>query len=83
MPPQKMRDRLHVLGNLTVYPQRINSEMSNHKFGKKLEILQDPDNKIPLLQINATKFLGCKKWTYKEIDDRTRDLVSDFLKAYK
>ena len=83
VPPQKMRDRLHVLGNLTVYPQRINSEMSNHKFGKKLEILQDPDNKIPLLQINATKFLGCKKWTHKEIDDRTRDLVSDFLKAYK
>ncbi len=80
--PQKMNDRLHVLGNLTIYPERVNSEMGNKTFEKKVEILAKPDKQIPLLQLNS-KFISARRWTHNEIDDRTRDLVKDFLRAYK
>jgi hypothetical protein len=81
--PQKMNDRLHVLGNLTVYPERVNKEMGNKRFGEKVNILTEPEKRIPLLQINATNFLRVKRWTPTDVDTRTKDLVDTFLKAYK
>ncbi len=81
--PQKMNDRLHVLGNLTVYPERVNKEMGNKRFGEKVKILTEPEKRIPLLQINATNFLRVKRWTPTDVDTRTKDLVDTFLKAYK
>lgn len=82
VPPAKMTDRLHVLGNLTIYPNRVNTELSNHKFAKKVEILTDSEHRCPKLNINS-KFISAYKWRPKEIDDRTKELVETFLKAYK
>jgi hypothetical protein len=82
VPRDKMHERLDVLGNLTIYPDRVNKELSNHPFAEKVEILLKPEKRIPLLQLNS-KFISARRWTHNDIDDRTRDLVNTFLKAYK
>jgi hypothetical protein len=82
VPPAQMNNRLHVLGNLTIYPSRVNTDLSNHPFAKKVAILTDSEHKCPKLNLNL-KFINSNKWRPKEIDDRTGELLENFLKAYK
>lgn len=68
---------LHRLGNLTLASKPDNSKMSNKPFDYKKEILEDTSH----LTINK-EILKTEKWTIKEIDNRTNDLIKQIIKLY-
>lgn len=61
---------LNKLGNLTLASKPDNSKMSNNPFNYKQEILADTNH----LNLNK-KILNEKEWKFKQIDDRTEELI--------
>jgi hypothetical protein len=78
--PQDMKDRIQVLGNLTVVPMRLNSKLNNKKFSEKVEILNDRENQCPLLKINS-EWMIKNQWNPKFIDERTEMLVDKIIEC--
>jgi hypothetical protein len=80
--PQDMKDRIQVLGNLTVAPMRLNSTLNNKRFTEKIKILTDLENNCPSLKINF-EWLARSQWTPNSIDERTEMLVKKIIECTK
>jgi hypothetical protein len=78
--PQDMKDRIQVLGNLTVVPMRLNSKLNNKKFSEKVEIINDRENQCPLLKINS-EWMIKNQWNPTFIDERTEMLVGKIIEC--
>jgi uncharacterized protein with ParB-like and HNH nuclease domain len=70
-------ENLHRLGNLTFASKVDNSKMGNKIWEYKTDILSTTSH----LKINQA-ILSKDKWTIKDIDERTKDLISDINRLY-
>ena len=68
---------LHRLGNLTLAARPDNSKMSNNVWEYKTRILSSTSH----LKLNEA-ILGKEHWTIKDIDERTRYLISCISRLY-
>lgn len=68
---------VHRLGNLTLAAKVDNSAMGNRGWAYKNEILRSTNH----LKINE-RILAVEKWTIKDIDDRTSELIEKICKLY-
>jgi len=76
----RMKSRLNAIGNITVVPAKVNTQLSNQDLaGKQVGL-----NKlgVPLFRITEP-FMQAKKWTQAEVDARTKSLIKSCLSFWK
>lgn len=79
--PKKMAPFVDTLGNLTVVTQEHNSKVGNSQLKQKQEFPTVLGSSAPL-RIHSD-WLGAKKWTEAEIQERTRKLIGYALSRWK
>lgn len=81
--PVKLAQRVNRLGNLTLLTFKANSYVKARRFEVKCAVFENRDAKCPhpILAVNQSIY-GNKRWTHKEIDDRTELLLGAFLKRW-
>jgi hypothetical protein len=72
----------HTLGNLSAAHQDINSALSNKSFDKKKEIFREKQHPLRKQESLVTSWTGEKKWTPKQIEKRTMELVDALTKFW-
>ena len=76
---QRMANRLHALGNLTVLPMKENIQLGKKRFSAKKAGFQA----LPIQQFKMmNSFLVAERWTEKEIDARTIALTNVCLEVW-
>ncbi len=65
---------LHSIGNLLILERGINSKLSNKSFSEKLKLYKDSKHSI------TEDISKVKKWSDKEIKNRTNKLAKEFAK---
>lgn len=77
---QKLVERVHRAGNLTLVTKGVNSSLKNKSFADKKRVLGSSNEppRHPLLRINES-ITSKTSWSAKAIDQRSKKLASDFL----
>jgi hypothetical protein len=77
----KMDSLVHTLGNLTVATNKHNRKVGNGTFAQKQALPHTPGKVAPL---NLNKdWLGARRWTEKEISQRTTQLLKEALSYWR
>ncbi len=71
------KENLDKIGNLTIIKGEWNIGMSNRLFDKKKKDYEKSEFQITKDLINY------EKWTFDEIENRTRDMVNEALKIWQ
>jgi hypothetical protein len=69
----EMRNRLHMLGNLTVLEGSLNKKIKNKSFDQKVKTI---NTNTTAANLKLQTWLNSPTWGPKEIDDRTKQIIN-------